>query len=429
VSHTGFNIMKLFSKYCLFVFSIILTATSVTAEYSDTTTLPSDQEINSEIHGADDAKYNVLWLHSERGVNKNLRSSINNITSKQSVRIILPDFHDSYFIPKSRSSLSNIPQQDIEDYITELAEEIAPKKLYVFTMSRSAGNILKAAQNLQAKKKSPITAIIMLAPYLQIGTPDIGQKAIYQEVASQSNLPIYLFQAERSPRYIPFPDLVKTLETGGSPLFVHILKNVHGGFQMRDKSQLEEQDIAALKQFPEQVFNALSLLENTSPAPFVKKNEKTETKVVKKKKVNGLLKVNLETPPIVLKDLEGKEHNLNDYKGKTVIVSFWASWCRPCLEEMPSLVKLKEDNKESLEILAVNIREDKDVIKHFTKGMNINFPVIRDMTSEVVKNWKVYVYPSNFVVDKMGKVRYAATGAMDWQDDEINTILKDLMSN
>lgn len=421
--------MKLMFSYCLFAFSILLTNVSLQAEYSDTTSLPSDQEINSENYGKDDAKYTVLWLHSERGVNKNLRNSIKNIVSKESVRVILPDFHDSYFMLKSRSSFDNLPQQDIEDYISALAEDIAPKRLYVFAMSRSAGLALNAAQSLQKRDKNPIAGIIFLAPYLQVGTPEIGQKANYLPIASQSNLPLYLFQAERSPRFIPLPDLVKTLESGGSPTFVHILKNIHGGFQMRDRSELEKQDIEALETFPKQVFNALSLLDMTDAAPFTKESASQKKKIAKKKKTNGLQKVNLETPALNLKDLDTKGHKLTDYKGKIVIVSFWASWCRPCLEEIPSLVKLKEENKDTLEILAVNIREEKDVIKHFTQNMNINFPIVRDMTSESVKDWNVYVYPSNFIVDKTGKIQYAATGAMDWQDEEINTLLKDLIKN
>lgn len=94
---------------------------------------------------------------------------------------------------------------------------------------------------------------------------------------------------------------------------------------------------------------------------------------------------------------------------------------------MPSLVKLKEKYKDNLEILAVNVREENDVIKAFTKTMEINFPILKDSDSAITEAWKVYVYPSNFIVDKTGKLSYAATGAMDWQEPEIGAVIDKLL--
>jgi len=135
----------------------------------------------------------------------------------------------------------------------------------------------------------------------------------------------------------------------------------------------------------------------------------------------------MKTPELILNDIQGNPHNLTDYKGKVVPISFWASWCRPCLEEMPSLVKLKEKYADKLEILAVNIREDKATIEKFTEPMKINFPLLQDKNSDTVKNWKVYVYPSNYIVDKEGKLRFAATGSMDWQGNEEESAIESLL--
>ena len=93
---------------------------------------------------------------------------------------------------------------------------------------------------------------------------------------------------------------------------------------------------------------------------------------------------------------------------------------------MPSLVKLKEKYKDHLEILAVNVRENKATIEKFTKQMRINFPILQDQESKAVEDWRVYVYPSNYIVDKNGNVRYAATGAMDWQDEAIKSVIEGL---
>jgi len=277
---------------------------------------------------------------------------------------------------------------------------------------------------LQTQAVDSVDGIILISPYLQKQTPNIGNKLEYQTITSHSNLPLYVFQAERSPRFVPLPLLVKELEKGGSAVYTHILENISGGFHARDKSDLTDVDLKAREAFPKHIANALGLLKLSPKAPL--KPLKRYEKNIRKKSKLELQKVILNTPSLALNDLKGKLHDLSDYKGKVVLVSFWASWCRPCIEEMPSLVKLKEKYQDNIEILAVNVREDSATIKQFTQPMNIKFPLLQDHDSSTVKDWKVYVYPSNFIVDKKGELVFAATGAMDWQEIEIEEVIESL---
>lgn len=406
---------------------------------AETITLPSEQEISLETFGEPSSEYDVLWIHSERGVTEPLEGTLKNITEEQSIRIYFPDFHDSYFITPSSSSLEKVPQTDIEDLIKfvlngkasnkDMSKNLGKnraetKKLFIVASSRAAGIVLNAVHHLQSQKINTIAGIIMIAPYLQEQVPEIGKAATYQKIAAYSNLPLYIFQAERSPRIFPLPRVVKELEKGGSDVFVHVLKGIQGGFHMRKQSDLAEMDIKGLQKLPEQMFNALSLLGKLETAEL--KPLASYEKNIRKKPSNKLQKVTFSTPTLSLNDLNGKTKKLSDYEGKVVIASFWASWCRPCLDEIPSLVKLKQQYQDQLEILAVNIGEDKKTIEHFTKGMNINFPILQDKESGSVKDWKVYVYPSNFILDTSGNIQYAATGAMDWQEDSINRVIQKL---
>ena len=93
---------------------------------------------------------------------------------------------------------------------------------------------------------------------------------------------------------------------------------------------------------------------------------------------------------------------------------------------MPSLVALKKKYKNKLEILAVNILEEKATIEKFTNPMKINFPILQDKDSKTVTAWKVYVYPSNYILDQTGTLRYAVTGAIDWQAQDVADILDKL---
>ncbi len=419
------NLLHRFLLHLVCLFSIftfgLLSHSSAAAE---SVLLPSGQEVNIEEYGSDASKKHLLWLTSERGISGELKKTVLAISKQNDLHILMPDWHDSYFLEPSRSALEKIPEQDYKDLIKHYADRF--DKLFILASERSASLALKAVHQLQTEKTNNIAGLILIAPYLQTQTPEIGKSVEYQEIAKHSNLPLYVFQAERSPRFVPLPQLINALEQGGSQVYTHILKGVSGGFYARDKEDLTTIDIEAKKSLPKQINNALSMLEFAEAAPL-KPLASYET-IKTKRRPNQLKKISMVTPALVLNDLDGKQHKLENYKNKIVIVSFWASWCRPCIEEMPSLVKLKQKYKDDLEILAVNVREENDVIKSFTKTMEINFPILKDTKSEITEAWKVYVYPSNFIVDKTGKLSYAATGAMDWQEPEIEAVIDKLVN-
>jgi len=422
----GLTIKNLKIKIVAYLFITLNVCLVSTLAHAEIITLPSDQEITIEEYGLSSAKNHILWMHSEHGISGELQEILLSISKETDIQILLPDWLDSYFIEPSHSSLEKIPDKDYNDLIAHYAKlyEKSDDNFYLVANGRAASLVLNSSHLLQTRGLKGFDGIILLSPYLQKQTPDIGKTLDYQTITSHSNLPLYIFQAERSPRFIPFPLLIEELEKGGSQVFAHRLKNVSGGFHVKNKNVLTDVDLKARKEFPQQISNALSLLKHSKAAPL--KPIAAYQKNIRKQSSQQIQNVNLDTPSLILNDIDGKPYDLNDYKGKTILISFWASWCRPCLEEMPSLVKLKEKYKENLEILAVDVGEDKKTIQKFTGKMNINFPILQDLDSSTTKNWKVYVYPSNYIIDKTGKLRYAAKGALDWQEPEIEAVLDTL---
>ncbi|MCB2289273.1 TlpA family protein disulfide reductase [Clostridium sp. CS001] len=114
-----------------------------------------------------------------------------------------------------------------------------------------------------------------------------------------------------------------------------------------------------------------------------------------------------------LKDLNGKDVSLSDFKGKKVMLNFWASWCRPCMSEMPDIQKLYNETKDSdLVILAVNLSEDKATVKSFADINKYNFTILLDSEENVGRQYTITAIPTTFFIDKEGNIISTVKGAI-----------------
>ncbi|MGH8680081.1 MAG: peroxiredoxin family protein [Burkholderiales bacterium] len=134
------------------------------------------------------------------------------------------------------------------------------------------------------------------------------------------------------------------------------------------------------------------------------------------------------TPPLVLQDLNGRTHRLADYRGKVVLVNFWATWCEPCREEMPSIERLRQSLAgQPFEVLAVNIGEPLGRIERFLEKMPLGFPMLLDRDTGVAKAWKARVVPATFLVGPDGRIRYVHYGELDWSSEPVRKRVAELL--
>ena len=133
-------------------------------------------------------------------------------------------------------------------------------------------------------------------------------------------------------------------------------------------------------------------------------------------------------PGFELSDMDGEKRKLSDYKGKPVIINFWATWCPPCRAELPAMNRAWEKiKKENIEMLAVNVGEDEDTIFAFTGEYPIDFTVLLDETGEEIKKWPIRGLPTTFVLDKEGRIVYRAIGGREWDDEKLLNIVRKLL--
>jgi thiol-disulfide isomerase/thioredoxin len=134
------------------------------------------------------------------------------------------------------------------------------------------------------------------------------------------------------------------------------------------------------------------------------------------------------TPPLALEDLQGKPHDLADYRGKVVLVNFWATWCVPCREEMPSIDRLRSSLKgQPFEVLAVNLAEPLSRIEKFSAQMPLGFPLLRDRDGAASRAWKAKLLPASFLIGRDGRIHYVAYGELDWSSDAVRARVSELL--
>jgi peroxiredoxin len=129
------------------------------------------------------------------------------------------------------------------------------------------------------------------------------------------------------------------------------------------------------------------------------------------------LTVGKPAPDFQLPDLNDKDIRLSDYRGKVVFLNFWATWCKPCREEMPSMeVLYKNFEKDGLVILAVSIDRvtTKKEIPPFVKSLNLTFPVLVDSWGQTDKRYKLMGVPETYIIDREGTLREKVIGPRDW---------------
>ena len=116
---------------------------------------------------------------------------------------------------------------------------------------------------------------------------------------------------------------------------------------------------------------------------------------------------------------------LSKYRGKVVVLNFWATWCGPCIVELPSLLQLHHD-QPNLVVLGVSIDEDPDAYQTFIARRHVDFTTVRDPSQSAAKLFHTEMWPETYIIDRNGKIRSKYVGATDWSDPEIRAFLESL---
>ena len=412
------NIFKVFIVSFLFMINVFAFETLSVSFNND----EQDIEVRQYKSNGDDL---LIVLPSTHGLTNGLKSLVNSV-NKKGVEVWVADPYSSFFLPTVDSSLKKIPKNAYVSIINKAIK--TNKNIFLFSNDKANALLLQSAHKWQLQSKKTLSGVILVSPNIYKVTPSAGNDGEFLKIASSTNIAITLFIPQKSTLALRINDIVKKLKIGGSDVNIEVLDKVRDRFFFRDDALDSEKYLSKI--FSKNIINSMKKMKKFTKKRVVKKLEK-KSKKVKKRSARMLkeYKGKLKSSDFTLKDIDGKIHQLSKYKGKVVLLNFWASWCPPCVHEMPSMSVLNDDlSSKPFEILAVNLGETKEDMKPFLTKHKVSFSILLDPKRDLAKSWKVFAFPTSYVLDKNGKIRYSIAGGFDWDVPEVKNILNKLIN-
>ncbi|MES9855703.1 MAG: TlpA disulfide reductase family protein [Sedimenticola sp.] len=408
---------------------LLLLCPLVQAEESRIITLAEGGEIPIRHYG--DGEDRILWLPSEFGFRGQREGSLATGLAVEGFEVWLADIHDAYFLPSGRSSLTEVPVEEIAELIKRSQPESG--RLFIMSTGRGAALALMAVRQWQQRysDRKPLGGLLLFHPNLLAEVPLPGTRPDYLSIADQTNQHILLIQPGGSAKLWYLEEVLSHLRSGGSKLYTWVIPRVSDGFHMRPSAT--EEELQRSDELPPMLARSARLLaaitqEVHSPvaAMGAASEKRWETGVFA-----GLLQpyTGDPTPPALsLTDLEGNAYTLDKYKGKVVLLNFWATWCPPCVKEIPSLGRVKKKmGGRGLEVLSVDVGEPVERVRAFLKRIPAAFPVLLDSGGRTVTPWQIRAFPTTYLIDRQGQIRYAYFGGLEWDAPEVVKVIESLL--
>lgn len=396
---------------------------------AESVALDSGEEITFErFVGGDRAR--LLVFPADEGFVENERRFAQALAA-QGFDVVYPHLHDSYFLTPGAYSLAAIPLEELVTLVADIDRQGPP--LYVVANQRVALLALEVMYAYQRRASARIPGgLILLSPYLEDTAPGPAEAIRYHPAARRSNLPIYVFQPRSSSRVFYLEQTVEALSEGGSAVFTNVEPNTRDAYhiwpdEITDYEQQQRSDL------PQRIAKAVALLSGMKPAALPPPVDNTEP-AGRASRVFALpqpLEDMPAAPGLAATDLDGRAWSAGELQGRVVLLNFWATWCPPCVEELPSLQRLHEGlTHPDFDVISVDVAEDHATVSQFLERnrMQLGYPVLLDPAGDTVQQWRLTGFPTSFLIDRQGRLRYGLIGAIEWDGDEVVELIESLLA-
>lgn len=421
------------NKFNLLLLSLCLTlATRVYADEVDKLKMP---ETEITVHTYDDnyvslyqypAKGNdlVIWVNANGWHDRTIQAAMD--LANKGIEVWQIDFAEALMLTSSSNFMRNLDARYVADVI-DAAHQHTGKRVILYAQGYVAIPVLRGATLWQQREdhQGKLLGAVLFSPDLVTGLPELGKEPEYLPIVRNTSIPLMIYQGELHGSPEHFVRLVKELSSNNQYVYHQGLPGVTSIFYHDENSP---ETVRMLQELPQKTSELFTIFDNlpvqAAPTNYIQPSQVSESRMdIKLNTFSG----NPKPLPINLKDAHGKRFNLNDYRGKITVVNFWATWCPPCVAEIPSLNRLREQMKDQpFELISVNYADSPKKIIDFMKNVNVEFPVLVDPNGKTAQQWKVFGFPSTFVIGKDGTIIYGVNAAIHWDSPEVIQALKAL---
>jgi thiol-disulfide isomerase/thioredoxin len=370
-------------------------------------------------------EYLVIWIANGFGLSPRDIQVAQGL-AQQGVEIWQIDFAQSLF----QVGGSNLMRKLDPRYVVALIDAAhvrTHKKVLLLSHSYGAIPALRGATLWQQAPvhHGQLRGVVLLSPDLYAAIPELGLEPEYLPITHSTNLPLMIFQAAKRGNRGQFPQLIQQLTRSNPNVFFKLMPRVTSPMYHGDNS---DATLQLLRTLPRELAGVIRLLDSV-PAPVTLpqyrfRQEGEASLDSRLKPYRGQPQPNA----ITLRGIDDLPHHIDDYTGRVSVINFWASWCTPCVEEIPSLNRLRQKMQgKPFQLISVNYAETPETIKNFLKQVSVEYPVLLDSTGEMSTKWNVIAYPSTFVIGSDGKIHYGVNAAIAWDAPEVIRLLEGLM--
>lgn len=391
-------------------------------------TTDDDQEVHARVYENDSDTPLLIWLE-ELSDERPAFAALMLDLQANGFTVWRTNLLEDYFLERSAANVRGLSGKGVLALLREAEETGQPYMLVA--ADRMAIAALRGARRWQAEMPAghAFRGVALIYPNLFTAAPPAGVEPEIMPIARNVSAPIYLLQPERGALRGRLRAMKDALLEGGAPLSIRMVKGVRDWYFMHERGVDRAED-TAVAAMPDQLHEAFRLLRG--PATRMPDGiEPTLAPTTPHKASRGLIEFpdRPVAPGYDLLATGGGSRSLIDVRGKVALVSFWASWCPPCVHEIPSMNRLAEKfSGDDFELVSINFKEEPAHIRQFMKKVQVDFPVLLDPQGQTADTWNVFAFPSSFLIDRAGRIRYSVNSALEWDAAEPTQLIQSLIA-
>ncbi|MCG8083365.1 MAG: TlpA family protein disulfide reductase [Candidatus Thiodiazotropha taylori] len=375
-----------------------------------------------------DGELLMIWLVDHDEHRPLFESLLNNI-AKAGIEVWRVDLLEAYFLPRSSEEIRTLNGTGVAA-ILSTAHQQSDKRIVLAAYDRMPLPLLRGVRQWQSEAEdSRFTGAVLFYPNLFGPAPIAGEPPSVDPILYATNTPLMIYQPSLGSHRLRMNEVLSALWQSGSPSYLYLVPEVRDWFIMDDEEHKPTQrDIEATQRIPQQIKQFAALMDHhpkpLQPLPL--NAAETEPQVIR-----SLVQLDnpSSAPNFDLADIQGKRLDSSVLQGRVGLINFWATWCPPCVEEIPSLNRLQAIFKDrDIEIISIDFRETPEEMADFLQRIPVDFPVLMDQDGETSLNWQVFSFPSSFIIDRAGRIRYSANRAINWDSQEVVDTLNQLLT-